>query len=229
MKQNKIKSATIRSEIGILATIALFYMSSCGSERLFQTLEFTFGLCGPLHMTSKEAVVTDDCYNGGFFFGRLASILAVKLMRPKLMLKLSLALCAISTTILSLKADDSSNLLYACTALFGFAISWQFGSAFSWSAQFMDVVGWRASIFTIGCSFAFVAPLIGAYLFHRWAPMLVWHFNLVQVLVQIIAFLRLHTIFGQCDQNKENVNYKELKQEMDEINLSSGSSDEEYY
>ena len=77
------------SDVGIVLTIIVFYMASCGSERLFQTLEFTFGICGPLHLEPKAAVITDDCYNGGFFLGRLTSVLAVKLMTPKLMLKLS--------------------------------------------------------------------------------------------------------------------------------------------
>ena len=113
----------MRSEIKVLSAIAIFYGASCGSERLFQTLEFTFGLCGPLHLSSRQAVITDKCYNGGFFAGRLASIMAVKLMKPKSMLKSSLALCALSTVALSLKAGQSANLLYICATLFGFAIS----------------------------------------------------------------------------------------------------------
>merc|ERR1712012_1408018 len=121
----------MKSEYQILATIVILYAASCGSERLFQTLQFTFGLCGPLQLSSREAVVTDKCYNGGFFAGRLASIMAVKYMKPKSMLKSSMALCALSTVALSFKADESANLLYICATLFGFAISWQFGSGLS--------------------------------------------------------------------------------------------------
>ena len=202
----------VRSEIKVLSAIAIFYWASCSSGRLFQTLEFTFGLCGPLHLSSRQAVITDKCYNGGFFAGRLASIMAVKLMKPKSMLKSSLALCALSTVALSLKADQSANLLYICATLFGFAISWQFGSGVSWSAEYMDVVGWRASTFSAGCSLSFLASLIGAYLFTHWAPMLVWHFNLVLVSVQILAFLKLQSIFGRIDNNakSESAQYKEL-------------------
>ena len=93
----------MKSEYQILATIVILYAASCGSERLFQTLQFTFGLCGPLQLSSREAVVTDKCYNGGFFAGRLASIMAVKYMKPKSMLKSSMALCALSTVALSFK------------------------------------------------------------------------------------------------------------------------------
>ena len=62
--------------------------------------------------------------------------------------------------------------------------------------------------------------------------MLVWHFNLVLVSVQILAFFKLQSIFGRLDNNvkSESAQYKELnKQEfMEEINLSTASSDEEF-
>ena len=60
----------------------------------------------------------------------------------------------------------------------------------------------------------------------------VWHFNLVLVSVQILAFLKLQSIFGRLDNNAKSgsAQYKELnKQEfMEEINLSTASSDEEF-
>ena len=53
-----------------MSAILCFYIVSCGSERLFQTMEFIFGLCGPLKLKPVDAVVTDECYNGGFMLGR---------------------------------------------------------------------------------------------------------------------------------------------------------------
>ena len=70
-----------------LALIMFFYLASCGSERLFQSLEFTFGLCGPLNLPASKAVITDTCYNGGFFVGRMVSVMCPKIMSPKLMVK----------------------------------------------------------------------------------------------------------------------------------------------
>ena len=96
----------------------------------------------------------------------------------------------------------------------------------------MNVVGRRASTFRSGCSLLFWASFIGDYLFTHWAPMLVWHFNLVLVSVQILAFLKLQSIFGRLDNNVKSgsAQYKELnKQEfMEEINLSTASSEEEF-
>lgn len=198
--------------------LIIFYMASCGSERLFQTMEFTFALCGPLALSSQQAVITDDAYNGGFFVGRLASVLAVKLMKPTLMLKTSLVTCFLSTALISWQGDQSAFLLYTGASLFGFAVSWQYGSAFSWAAQFMDVVGPRASIFTTGCSLSFFAPIIGAYLFHRWSPMSIWHFNGTIVILQFFAFWKLRYIFD--NQRASTYSYHELNQ-MEEVNLSS--------
>ena len=84
----------------------------------------------------------------------------------------------------------------------------------------MDVVGWRASTFNAGCSLSFLAPLIGAYLFNRWAPMLVWHFNVILVLLQILAYLRLNSLFSEVSNDTVNTKYKELHQQ--EAMVSSG-------
>ena len=206
--------------------ILVFFCSICGSERLFQSLEFTFGLCGPLKLSAKMAVIIDDCFNGGFFIGRLLSVLAVNFMTPKLMLKFSLILCTLSTLLLSIEADNSVTLLYICTALFGFAISWQWGSAFTWSAENLDVVGPKASIFSIGCSMGSISPIIGGYLFHRWTPMALWHLNMILVLGQLMGFLGLKYKF-QSDgaDEKSDYSYKELQQQMDEIDLSTSDED----
>ena len=53
-----------------LALMALFFLSICGNERIFQSMQFTFGLCGPLDLEASEAVLTDKAYNGGFMLGR---------------------------------------------------------------------------------------------------------------------------------------------------------------
>ena len=95
--ENKSNSKENRDNKSTLIMIVLFYFSTCGAERLFQTLEFTFGLCGPLKLPAKKAVIIDDCYNGGFFIGRLLSVLAVNFMSPKFMLKVSLTLCTVAT------------------------------------------------------------------------------------------------------------------------------------
>jgi hypothetical protein len=44
---------------------------SCGIERIYQPMAFTFGLCGPLDLSPPAAASTDSFYNGGFMCGRI--------------------------------------------------------------------------------------------------------------------------------------------------------------
>ncbi len=52
----------------IVATV--YYLVICSNERVFQSMQFTFGLCGPLQLEPKDAVFIDKMYNGGFMVGR---------------------------------------------------------------------------------------------------------------------------------------------------------------
>ena len=54
----------------IMFLMATFYSAIVGSERVFLSMQFTFGLCGPLHLDPSEAVITDKVYTGGFMVGR---------------------------------------------------------------------------------------------------------------------------------------------------------------
>ena len=64
----------------------------------------------------------------------------VALLSPKLMLKVSVFICLISTTIISMEGSRSANFLYVGASFFGFAISWAFGAGYAWTAEHMDVV-----------------------------------------------------------------------------------------
>ena len=53
-----------------MSLVAVFYTCIVGNERVFLSMQFTFGLCGPLHLDPAEAVITDKVYTGGFMVGR---------------------------------------------------------------------------------------------------------------------------------------------------------------
>ena len=108
--------------------------------------------------------------------------------------------------------------------MFGFGISWQYGSIINWMSQFIDVVGRNSAIFTLGCSFGAVSPIIGGYLFRNWYPMAMWHFNLILVICQVIGFLSLKKRVGIEEEKKKDYEYEKLQ--MDEINLSTSEEDE---
>jgi len=64
-------SSSIRCRPLFFALVFLYYVVSCGIERIYQPMAFTFGLCGPLDLSPPAAASTDSFYNGGFMCGRI--------------------------------------------------------------------------------------------------------------------------------------------------------------
>ena len=58
---------------------------------------------------------------------------------PRVMLKYSTISCFIASLLIAVKGDESATFLFGGAFIFGFAVSWQFGAAFSWAAEHVDV------------------------------------------------------------------------------------------
>ena len=151
-----------------LAVVFFYYFISCGIERIFQPMAFTFGICGPLALAPRDAVVIDSCYNGGFMCGRLVSALIAAFVAPRNMILMSLTLCIGAAIFLCVMGGSSATSLYIGTAVLGFFISWQFGSCFSWVAKKKNITGRLSSIFFIGCGFgSLVTPPLSGFFFTK--------------------------------------------------------------
>ena len=138
-------------------------------------MAFTFGICGPLALSPRDAVVIDSCYNGGFMFGRLVSALIAAFVTPRNMILMSLVLCIGAAVFLCFQGGSSAISLYVGTAVLGFFVSWQFGSCFSWVAKKKNITGRLSSIFFIGCGFgSLVTPPLSGFFFTRYV---IFHFN----------------------------------------------------
>ena len=61
-------------------------------------------------------------------------------LSPKRMLRLSTCGCLVAAALSATAADKSAAVLFTSTLLFGMAVSWQFGAAFSWASEHIDVV-----------------------------------------------------------------------------------------
>ena len=84
------------------------------------------------------------------------------------MILVSLALCLATAVFLCAMAGSSVVSLYTGTAVLGFFISWQFGSAFSWVAKKRNITGRLSSIFFSGCGFGgLVTPPVSGFFFTR--------------------------------------------------------------
>ncbi len=180
----------VKHWIPIVALVVVYYALSCGIERIYQPMAYTYGLCGPLLLSPKEAVVTDSSYNGGFMAGRIVSIFLVKYVRPRNMILASLVMCVASSAGLCALASSSKYLLYSGTGLLGFFISWQFGSCYSWVAQKMDITGRLSPIFFVGCGVGgcIFPPLTGFVFTSDWGPDSILYLTLIACVMQCCTY-----------------------------------------
>ncbi len=63
----------------------------------------------------------------------------VERVPPKRMLQLSTLACLLSSSVVAARAGQSEHVLFASALVFGFAVSWQFGAAYSWASEHIDV------------------------------------------------------------------------------------------
>ena len=85
--EDKNKTEVVEKDIKywkiFLVVVFFYYFISCGVERIYQPMAFTFGICGPLALSPGAAVTIDSCYNGGFMCGRLVSALVAAFIKPR--------------------------------------------------------------------------------------------------------------------------------------------------
>ena len=177
----------------LLILVFLFYCLSCGIERIFQSTVFTFGLCGPLQLPAKSAALSDNSYNGGFMVGRFLGTLIAAFVCPRNMLSLSVSVNFAAAVVLTLFASSSAEGLYAGSAMIGFAVSWQYGSAFSWTAQKLDVTGIAASLFAASCGIGGMSFVPLAGFLNKTNPMaMIWivlGFTIAHLLIWIAMWI----------------------------------------
>jgi len=190
-------TSNIRHWKPLLVFTFFYYFFSCGIERIYQPMAYTYGLCGPLKLSPSEAVVTDQSYNGGFMAGRIASIFVSKVIRPRNMIFMSLITCVASAIALVAVGGVTKTGLYAGAGFLGFFVSWQYGSCYSWVAQKGDISGRPASIFFIGCGAgSLVFPALSGFVFSSswWGPQGVLHLTLIACLMQCAVYSTMYFI-----------------------------------
>eukprot|EP00092_Neocalanus_flemingeri_P007291 GFUD01007873.1.p1 GENE.GFUD01007873.1~~GFUD01007873.1.p1 ORF type:complete len:462 (+),score=106.98 GFUD01007873.1:184-1569(+) len=194
-----------------LVVVFFYYFISCGIERIYQPMAFTFGICGPLALAPRDAVVIDSCYNGGFMCGRLVSALIAAFVVPRNMILMSLALCIGAAIFLCVQGGSSAVSLYIGTAVLGFFISWQFGSCFSWVAKKKNITGRLSSIFFIGCGFgSLVTPPLSGFFFTSLGPMSIIYMTLFFCIIQCLLFFSLWSLARIPANSKTSYNLEQL-------------------
>ena len=100
-----------------------------------------------------RTALADSFYSSGMCFGRLMSIWLATVILPSSLLIICMISCLLGTILLIFLAPLYHTSLYVGVAIMGFFVSWQFGTGFSWTSQYMNITGKLSSIFFIGCTF----------------------------------------------------------------------------
>jgi len=148
----------------LLLLVYIYYVMSCGLEGFFQSNTYTYALCGPLKMSPTDANLLNILYYAAFVTGRLSGIFISRLVSPTKIIISSISGCIIGSLLLTVLAPYHSVALYIGVILMGFAISFQFASGISWTANLFNVTGRASFIFFFGAFTGFLSfpPIAGA-------------------------------------------------------------------
>merc|ERR1719427_1389094 len=84
-----------------LTAIYCYYLFSCGLEGFFQSMTYTYALCGPLSMTPASANTITAIYYAAFMTGRCSGIFFPRLVSPTKIIIASITGCFASSLLLS--------------------------------------------------------------------------------------------------------------------------------
>jgi len=148
----------------LLLLVYIYYVMSCGLEGFFQSNTYTYALCGPLKMPPADANLLNILYYAAFVSGRLSGIFISRLVNPTKIIISSISGCIVGSLLLTVLAPYHSVALYVGVIIMGFAISFQFASGISWTANLFNVTGTASFIFFFGAFTGFLSfpPIAGA-------------------------------------------------------------------
>jgi len=148
----------------LLLLVYIYYVMSCGLEGFFQSNTYTYALCGPLKMPPADANLLNILYYAAFVSGRLSGIFISRLVNPTKIIISSISGCIVGSLLLTVLAPYHSAALYVGVIIMGFAISFQFASGISWTANLFNVTGTASFIFFFGAFTGFLSfpPIAGA-------------------------------------------------------------------
>ncbi|XP_023332189.1 sodium-dependent glucose transporter 1 isoform X2 [Eurytemora carolleeae] len=188
-----------------LVLVVLFFSLSGAVVRVFQSMTTTFALCGPLALDSHSAALTDSFFSSGMCLGRMFSVLLSTIFLPSTLLCSSTLFCGVASLLLLLLAPHFTEGLYSGVLIMGFFVSWQFGTGFSWTSQYMNITGKLSSLFFVGLGVgSIISPPLAGYIFTI-NSMWVLYLAAVLVLIQVVTVALLHLVSkkGSSAQKEE--------------------------
>jgi MFS family permease len=168
-----------------LVLVYFYYVFSCGLEGFFQSNIYTYALCGPLDMSPGQANLLNGLYFAAFVTGRLGGIFISRMVSPTKIIIASISGCLVAALLLSFLAPYHKVALFVGVILMGFAISFQFASGISWTANLFNVTGRASFIFFLGGFSGFLSfpPMAGAIITHAIGGF--FHLATVTIVLQV--------------------------------------------
>merc|ERR1712062_928698 len=133
----------------VIVMVFVYYALTCGLESFFQSMSYTYGICGPLKLSVDTAATLTTVYYTCFMTGRLSGIFVSRYIIPRTLVLTSMISCIVAAIILCIWGQTHAGLFLG-TGLLGLGVAVQFPSGLSWTAERIDVTGNLSFIFFTG-------------------------------------------------------------------------------
>ena len=174
----------------LLSLGLVLYLLTCGVDSYFQSQTYTFGLCGPMAMSAKDAGWLNSVYFLLYLVGRIISIPLSTWITPAGIIVNSLIGCLTASIILVTIGTTDSIALFVATAIMGFCVCFQFGSGITWlSGKIPDMTSRQISMVFLGSNLAnCLFPPLASKLFNDFGPIWVFYLTLATLILALICF-----------------------------------------
>ena len=135
--------------------------SIIGMDSFFQSQTFTYGLCGPLELTTQEAGYLNSAFFGAYLFGRILGIPLSGIITPTILVATNLVgtfFCSILLICVSIWLNTT--LMFIGTTMMGFFICYLFGCGINW---IINIVSYSQT--SSATSVAFVGGHLGNFIY----------------------------------------------------------------
>lgn len=179
-----------RTNVTLVALIALFFFLYVGAESSFGAWVFTYAKRLGLADATAAAYLT-SAFWGALTAGRLLSIPLAARWRPRKILTVNLIGCLISVG-LALLWPNSAAVIWACVLGAGLSMASTFPTLLTLAGRRMTITGQITSFFFVGASLGGMAvPWLIGQLFERIGPRVTMATVFAALLAQVVVFVVL--------------------------------------
>jgi len=187
----------------IILSLGVLFFFLIGVESFFHSQTYTFGLCGPLKLSSATAGYLNGIYFAPYLIGRLVSVPLSTVVTPTVITLAAIMGCVISALILATFGAIDVLALFIATGSMGFFGSFLFGSGINWlNGNVKNMSSRELAFIFVGCNLAnCLFPALASKLFNDYGPVTVFYLTLACYCGLFLCFCSM--IFAsKCQRNE---------------------------